>query len=131
MKRKYNNTVFQKLHKEFCEIEGCEAIQEQLHWHHIIERTEIGTSNDPHNLAVICSNHHMSIHEGLIEIIGVYPSTGRYGRKLIYKIDGVPNVPGIDEPYYQYKMPQMKLYLEAIGDENEDSVRDGNEKINI
>ena len=119
MKRKYNNTTHQKLHKEFCEIEGCDAPSETLHWHHIIERTEIGTSNDPYNLAVICANCHTLVHDGLIEIIGVYPSTNKHGRKLIYKKDGIANVPGIEEPYYKYKLPQIKLYQSISEDDDE------------
>ncbi len=111
MKRKYNNTTNQKLHKEFCEIEDCDAAPETLHHHHIIERTEIGTSNDPYNLAVLCANCHTLTHEGVIEIIGVYPSTSKHGRMLIYKKGGVANVPGIEEPYYKYEPPQMKLYF--------------------
>ncbi len=45
----------QKLHKEFCEIEGCDVTNAALlHHHHIIERKEIGTNNHPSNLACIC-----------------------------------------------------------------------------
>lgn len=111
MKRKYNHTINQKLHKEFCEIEGCDAEPETLQWHHVIERTQIGTSNDPYNLAVLCGNCHILVHEGVIEIIGVYPSTSKYGRMLIYKKDGVANVPGIEEPYFVPKLRSMKLFL--------------------
>ncbi len=112
----YNKTTNQKLHKEFCEIEGCDITDsDQLHWHHIIERTEVGTSNHPYNIAVICANHHEIAHSGRLKIIGVYPSTNKYGRQLIYELDGEPNVPGITEPYFRYSPPQTKLYL---GDED-------------
>jgi len=34
--------MYKKLHKEFCEIENCDVTDSnQLHHHHIIERTEI------------------------------------------------------------------------------------------
>lgn len=119
MKRKYNKTIYQKLHKDFCEIEGCDAPKETLHWHHIIERTVVGTSNDPYNLAVLCSNCHNLCHDGIIEIIGVYPSTNKYGRKLIYKKNGVANVKGIEEPYFKPQLPKMKLYLKEKNEESE------------
>jgi len=105
---RYNQTTNQKLHKEFCEIEGCDAPKETLHWHHIVERTEINTSNNPMNLAVICSNCHTLVHAGVIEIIGVYPSTKKYGRILVYKKNGVSNV-DIDKPYFVHRPKSMKL----------------------
>lgn len=107
---RYNKTTNQKLHKEFCEIEGCDVTDpDQLHWHHIRERTEIDTSNNPFNIAVICANHHELAHSGRLKIIGVYPSTGRYGRMLIYTLDGKPNIEGITEPLFQHKPKQSKL----------------------
>jgi hypothetical protein len=30
---------------------------------------------------------------------------------LVYKMDGVPNIPGIEEPFFKYENPQTKLYL--------------------
>ena len=110
-KRRYNKTTYQKLHKEYCEIEGCDVTDpDQIHWHHIVERKIVGTSNDPYNCAIICANHHELCHSGRLKIIGVYPSTSNHGRKLIYELDGVPNVPGITKPYYTYKAPQIKLH---------------------
>lgn len=109
MYRKYNNTTHQKLHKEFCEI--CKTTEtETLHWHHIIERNEVDTSNDPLNLAVLCANCHTKVHSDKIKIIGVYPSTAKYGRTLVFEENGKPNVPGITEPFYRPKRPQSKLY---------------------
>jgi type II secretory ATPase GspE/PulE/Tfp pilus assembly ATPase PilB-like protein len=108
-RRKYNYTTSQKLHKEFCEICGSKD-KETLEWHHIIERTELNTSNDPFNLAIICSNCHKLCHAERIKLIGVYPSTNPYGRKLIFEKDGVSNFPGITEPYYKPKPRQSKLY---------------------
>lgn len=99
-----------KLHKDYCEIEECGVTNRSvLHHHHIVERKEIGTSNHPLNLCTICSNCHNLIHAGVIEIIGVFPSTNKNGRTLVYKRDGKINVPGIDESYFEYKPPQMKI----------------------
>lgn len=111
-KNKYNNTINQRLHKDFCEICGC-TDKESIQWHHIIERTEVFTSNDNFNIGIICSNCHNLFHlgNGKLEIIGVYPATNKYGRKLIFKKNGIPNVPGIEEPYYKPQNPQMKLFL--------------------
>ena len=100
-----------KLIKEFCEVCG-NTDKEVLHAHHIVERTEMNTSNDNFNLAILCSNCHNKVHSGKIKIIGVYPSTAKYGRKLIYELDGVPNVPGISEPFYKHKSKRMKVYLD-------------------
>ena len=121
MKRnRYNKTTNQRLHKDFCEVCGC-TDKETLQHHHIAERTEINTSNHPFNIAVICSNCHNKIHHSnRLEIIGVYPSTAKYGRLLVYKIDGVPNIPGIEEPYFKYQNPQTKLYLSNDATENEE-----------
>lgn len=88
----------------------CEICKEDdkatLHKHHIVERTDPNTSNDDMNLAIVCSNCHNKIHHGNIEVIGVFPSTQLpYGRTLVYKVDGVCNIPGLEEPYYR---PQAK-----------------------
>lgn len=107
---RYNKTTNQKLHKQFCEVEGCGVTDpNQLHWHHIKERTEIDTSNNPFNIAILCANCHALVHSGRLKIIGVYPSTGRYGRMLIYILDGKPNIEGITEPLFQHKPKQSKL----------------------
>ena len=117
---RYNKATNQKLHKEFCEIYGCEAPKEALHWHHIIERTEINTCNNSYNLAVLCANCHNLVHAGVIEIIGVYPSTNRFGRKLIYKKNGVANVPGLEDPYFKPTPKQSRLdYLYEKEEEKE------------
>lgn len=109
-RRKYNNTTNQKLHREFCEVCGC-TDKEVLHHHHIIEQTEKNTSNDPFNLAVLCANCHNLLHQSdKLEIIGVYPSTAKYGRILIYKLNGKQNIPGINEPYFKPTNPQTKLF---------------------
>lgn len=97
-----------------CEIEGCDMDNPAaLHRHHIIERTEIGTSNNDFNLAILCANHHNLLHAGNLKIIGVFPGTkSPSGRILVYEIDGKCNVPGLEtaEPYFKYQPPQMKLY---------------------
>ena len=44
-----------KLIKSQCEIDGCEVnTPDALHFHHIIERTDINTNNNPYNLAILC-----------------------------------------------------------------------------
>lgn len=107
--RKRRNAVC-ALHKDYCEIEGCNVTDPAaLEHHHIVERKEIGTSNDDMNLAVICATHHALTHSGRLKIIGVYPSTGRNGRTLIYRLDGITNVPGIDEAYFKHRPSQMKI----------------------
>ena len=114
---KYNNTFNQKLHKKFCEIEGCNVTDSDLiQWHHIVERTEIGTSNDPYNISIICANCHLLVHTGKLRIIGVFPASNKYGRKLIYELDGIPNVPGIDESYFKFEPKQTRI----INGERED-----------
>lgn len=91
-----------------CEICGCRN-KETLQKHHIVERTELNSNNDDFNLAVICGNCHLLVHSGVIQLIGIYPSTGANGRTLIYKRDGICNVEGIDAPYYRPEAPRMKL----------------------
>lgn len=100
-----------KLHKEFCEISGCKIIDSKLlHHHHIIERTELGTSNDIWNLAVLCPTHHAMVHSGKLKIIGVFPSTAKFGRTLIYELDGISNIEGISKPYLNNKVKGFKIY---------------------
>lgn len=110
MKKNMKKNLKKKLHKDFCEIEGCLMKDSAaLEHHHIIERTEINTSNHIMNLCVLCSNHHSLLHAGRLKIIGVFPSTGKSGRTLIYELDGKANVPGITESYFKYRPNQMKL----------------------
>jgi hypothetical protein len=103
--------------KEQCEVCGEEDVK-VLHRHHIIERTELETSNDDFNLAILCANCHTKTHTGEIEIIGVFPGTRPpTGRILVYKKDGVCNFPGMEdaEPYYKPKPKAMPINLK---DEN-------------
>lgn len=94
-----------------CEICG-ETDTAVLHKHHIVERTDPNTSHDDMNLAIICSNCHNKVHDGSIEIVGVFPSTQLpYKRTLVYKKDGVSNVPGLEEPYYTPHAEYMKVFL--------------------
>lgn len=105
---RYNKTINQKLHKEFCEV--CDNTDvETLHHHHIVPRSEIGTSNNPFNISVLCANCHNKVHANIIEIVGVYPSTNRHGRQLIYITNGTPNIEGITEPYFKHKAKQTRL----------------------
>lgn len=104
-----------KLIKNKCEIEGCEVTdKDALHFHHIIERTQINTTNNPFNLAILCAVHHELTHSGRLKIIGVYPSTcPPNGRTLVYELDGKKNIEGIDTPYVEFKNKSFK-----IGDSN-------------
>jgi hypothetical protein len=98
-----------KLEKIECEICGCKEI-ETLHRHHVVERKELNTSNDPMNLLITCANCHTKIHFKKIKIIGIYPSTRLpYGRTVIYEIDGKQNIPDITKPYCDYQPKQTKL----------------------
>lgn len=108
---RYNKTINQKLHKEFCEIEGCDVTEPaMLHWHHVIGRKEEGTSNDPFNLAVLCANHHNMFHRtDRLKFIGVFPSTTKYGRKLIYILDGVCNCPELLEEIERLNEAKVKF----------------------
>lgn len=99
-----------KLIKSKCEIENCTVtIPEALHLHHIIERTEINTTNNSYNLAIICATHHALIHCGRIKIIGVYPSTKLPNKRvLVYEMDGKKNL-DIEIPYINFKNKSFKI----------------------
>ena len=103
--------MYKNLHKEFCEIESCDVTDpSQLQNHNIVERTEINKSNNYYNLTVLCSNHHNLLHHtDRLKIIGVYPSTAKNGRMLVYELDGKKNI-DIDEPYFKYQTKQTKVY---------------------
>lgn len=100
-----------KLVKEKCEINGCDVNdKDALHFHHIIERTQVSTTNHPFNIAIICANHHELTHSGRLKIIGVYPSTELPNRRtLIYELDGKKNLEGIDTPYVHFKNKSFKI----------------------
>lgn len=102
-----------KLIKNCCEIEGCEVTDsEALHFHHIIERTKVNTTNHPFNLAIICATHHELVHANKLKIIGVYPSTNPpNGRTLIYELNGKKNIEGIDEPYVKFENKSYKIFI--------------------
>lgn len=100
-----------KLEKIICEICG-ENNKNILHFHHIIERTEIECSNSPENIAILCPNCHTSLHLGEITIIGVWPATKTNGRILIYIKDGKCNVEGMENeiPPIKIENKSMKVY---------------------
>lgn len=100
----------QKLIKNKCEIDGCIVSDpEVLELHHIIERTDINTSDHPNNLAILCANHHAYLHCGLLKIIGVFPSTKLPNKRvLVYELNGKKNI-DIDEPYFNYEPPKYKI----------------------
>lgn len=90
-----------------CEV-CCEKNVNILDWHHIIPRTDPESTNDWDNLAVLCSNCHRSVHDGIIKIIGVCPSTSPTKRFLIFEKNGVRNS-DIDPPKY-HKKPRGTKY---------------------
>lgn len=100
-----------KLIKNKCEIESCGVDDSNLlHLHHIIERTEINTTNNPFNLAILCANCHALTHAGRLKIIGVYPSTKLpNARTLIYELDGKRNIEGIEIPYVTFQNKTYKI----------------------
>ena len=75
--------------------------------HNVI--TNINTSNDPSNLAILCSLHHSMLHTGRLEIIGVFPSTKLpNGRSLVYTLDGIKNI-DIEHDYVKHKVVSQKI----------------------
>ena len=100
-----------QLIKYECEIESCNVKDPALlHKHHIIERGDIGTSNDEYNCAILCANHHYMLHDhNRLKIIGVYPSSHPpNGRSLVYELDGKRNI-DIDDAYFNPKPIGMNL----------------------
>jgi 5-methylcytosine-specific restriction endonuclease McrA len=99
-----------RLVPSICEICG-ESNTAVLHKHHIIERTDPGTSHDDSNLAIICANCHNKVHAEQIRIIGTFPSTQLpYKRTLVYEENGVSNLPGVTDPYCETKPKSMKVF---------------------
>ena len=100
-----------KLEKTHCEV--CdEKNKEVLHLHHIVFRSEVNSNNKPDNLAILCSNCHNLLHFNRIKIVGVWPSTAKNGRMLVYIKDGICNVPGMENetPPGTPKNESMKIY---------------------
>lgn len=102
-----------RLVKNKCEIEGCNITDsDALHFHHIIERTKVNTTNHPFNLAILCAVHHELVHANKLKIIGVYPSTKPpNGRTLIYELNGEKNIEGIEEPYKVFENKSFKIFI--------------------
>jgi hypothetical protein len=100
----------EKLIKNKCEIECCNVDDANaLHFHHIIERTQINTTNNTFNIAIICAVHHELVHSGRLKIIGVYPSTKLPNKRtLVYELDGKKNI-DIDEPYFKFENKSFKI----------------------
>jgi hypothetical protein len=101
-----------KLIKNKCEIASCNITDPKLlELQHIIERTELNTTNHDFNLAILCANCHGMTHTGRLKIIGVYPSTQLPNKRtLIYELDGKRNIEGIDEPYVKFENKTFKLF---------------------
>ena len=112
-KRNQNTIGLKKRPKIECEVCG-ENDNHTLQRHHIVERTEINTSNHDFNLAVLCGNCHSKVHAGSLEIIGVWPGTRPpTGRILVFKLDGVCNFPSLENenPPYKPKLASMEWKL--------------------
>lgn len=103
-----------KLIKNKCEIESCNITDSNLlQLHHIIERTEVNTTNNNFNLAILCANCHALTHSGRLKIIGVYPSTKLPNKRtLVYELDGKKNIESISEPYIIFKNKSFKVDYE-------------------
>ena len=99
-----------KLKKINCEICG-ESNKEVLHFHHIVFRSDVNSNNRPENLAILCSNCHNLLHFNKIKIVGVWPSTAKNGRTLVYIKDGVCNVPELEfeNPPFKCENESMKI----------------------
>ena len=100
-----------KLIKNKCEIETCDVDDPKLlELHHIVERSEINTTNHNYNLAILCGNCHAKTHTGWLKIIGVFPSTRLPNKRtLVYELDGKKNI-DIDIHYIEFKNKSYKLY---------------------
>ena len=72
-----------KLPKDICEVCGFNN-PNAINTHHIIPRCDPRCSNDNHNLAILCHVCHDLVHAGDIIIIGVYASTAKGGRTLMW-----------------------------------------------
>ena len=103
-----------KLIKHFCEI--CKFDRPAaLNFHHIIPRCDPRSSNDNHNLAVVCHTCHDLIHAGEITIIGVYSSTG--GRKLMWFRIGED--PPLEREFWKIKdNPMVVMRKESFKKDN-------------
>lgn len=100
-----------KLIKAKCEIEGCNVTDAcALHFHHIIDRVKVNSTNNIWNIAIVCGSCHEKIHGGIIKIISVYPSTKLPNKRtLVYEINGVKNIEGLDDPYITVLPKSYKL----------------------
>jgi len=112
-----------KLIKNQCEVESCNICDPNLlHFHHIIERTEVNTTNHDFNLAILCANCHNLVHSGRLKIIGIYPSTQLPNhRTLVYELDGKRNI-DIDAPIVEFKPKSFKLFT-GVSDEPKNQTR--------
>jgi hypothetical protein len=114
--KKSLNELCPKVHCEVCKMNE----KSILHRHHITEKTEINSNNFHMNLLVLCPTCHAKIHNNLIKIIGIFPSTDPIMKRIAVFIDenGKCNVPGMENenPYYTPQNQSMKLFTK---EENE------------
>lgn len=109
-RRKKNSLQVSKRPKVVCEVCG-ESDKSVLHRHHIVEQTELNSTNHDYNTAIVCANCHNKIHAGSLQIIGIWPGTRPpTGRILVFKLNGVCNFPALENetPPYAAKAPSIK-----------------------
>lgn len=107
MKKPFTWRTLPKIKCEVCGNPDSTVLQK----HHIIERTELNTNNDPFNCAILCGNCHILTHDGKkLKILGVFPSTDPSGRTLIYEKDGICNFPGITEAYFKPRAKKSSIF---------------------
>lgn len=99
-----------KLIKNKCEIESCNVTDPNLlEFHHIISRTDPLTSNENHNLAILCCNCHKMIDTGELITYCIFPSTKLPNKRtLVYSLNGIKNV-DLPEVYLQPKNKSIKI----------------------
>ena len=76
--------------KKICEI--CEVSDVLLHYHHVIPQCDPRCTNGNGNIAILCPNCHTKVHEGKLNIIGIYKSTNDYS-VMWYKTGEAPPIP--------------------------------------
>jgi len=95
-----------------CEICGLKQ-PKALHLHHLTERVEANCTNHPLNLLVACGSCHSLIHQKIIEVIGIWPSSNpTNGRIVVFKKEGRCNIPELENvsPPHISQAPRMKIY---------------------
>jgi len=74
----------------------CEVCSENnpkaLHYHHIIERCKVESTENWDNISILCATCHNLVHANVIKILGLFPATKKpYNRILVFRKNGVCN----------------------------------------